>query len=394
MFHHSPSRRLLVCSLRDVVASRPTHASMCHQTCITVTNMATPAGLLLAGSARHSVLRIHVLCTALLLLTQAAAGGAAGGGATSQRPMGWLSGFTKDGREYWYHPDNPRDVRMQDAAPKVAPPAPPPQPKPPAPAKAPVEAVSATAQDENVLPAAQQAAPVPKGLLSGLLESFTGRGTKDTVRGTDPAAESANSGTFTGDRSASPRSAPTGPPRDRPPGHYDAFGNLKEIVPKHAVHEAVASSVACTDDTKSYVGGAMERKRRCVKKVRKAVQSGAPIDEPDPASGQTALMASVLGRHSIAVQALLEAGAVATLRHTKSGLTALDIAADKGYAEVVDAILQLKNTAHDQAALREAMVALSPADGLAPIHRACAGETRGHAEVRLASTPLVVHCIH
>jgi hypothetical protein len=233
-------------------------------------------------------------------------------------------------------------------------------------------------------------APGVKGLLSGLLESFSGRDTTGTVRAADSAAASAHSGSLTGARSVSPR-PPPGPPRDHPPGHYDAFGNLKEIVPKHAVHNAVATSAACTDDAKSYVGGVVEKQRRCVKKVRKAVQSGAPIDEPDPASGQTALMANVLGRHSTAVQALLEAGAVATLRDTKTGLTALDTAADKGYSEVVDAILQLKNTAHDHVSLREAMVALSPADGLAPIHRACAGETRGHAEVRLISAPLNVH---
>ena len=37
---------------------------------------------------------------------------------------GWLSGCTKDGREYWYHPDNPRNVRMKSAV----------QPSPPPPA--------------------------------------------------------------------------------------------------------------------------------------------------------------------------------------------------------------------------------------------------------------------
>ena len=54
----------------------------------------------------------QTLVLAIVLLVSG--GYSPGAHADSQRPPGWLSGFTKDGREYWYHPDNPRDVRMKD----------------------------------------------------------------------------------------------------------------------------------------------------------------------------------------------------------------------------------------------------------------------------------------
>lgn len=334
---------------------------------------APPPGLL-GGPMRWPpskwlALAICVDIAAVVLVVEAQAAG--------QRPPGWLSGFTKDGREYWYHPDNPSDVRMQGTAPapKTAPAtAPPPQ----------------SAQAAPGLTTHGGAAP-QRGLGQGQLESrpaSTGRDTKQPGQGAGSAAETASPGAAAaGGRRASaqppaPGSPPQAPP-DPPPGHYDAFGNLKEIVAKHAVHEAVATSAACVDNAKSYVGGVAERYRRCVKKVRKALQDGASIDEPEPASGHAALMANVLSRHPIAVQALLEEGAAATLRHAKTGHTALDVAADKGYADVVEVMLQLESAAKDRAGLREAMVALAPVDGLAPIHRACAGETHGHAEVRL-----------
>ena len=309
-------------------------------------------------------LAICVDIAAVVLLVEAQAEG--------QRPPGWLSGFTKDGREYWYHPDNPTDVRMQGAA--------------PAPKTAPATALPLqSAQAVPGLTTKGGAAP-QKGLGQGQLESrpaSTGRDTKQPGQGAGSTAETSPGAA--GGRRASPQPPPPGPPAppDPPPGHYDAFGNLKEVVAKHAVHEAVAKSAACTDHAKSYVGGVAERYRRCVKKVRKALQAGASIDEPDPQSGHTALMANVLSRHPIAVQALLEEGAAATLRQAKTGHSALDVAADKGYSDVVEVMLQLESAAKDRAGLREAMVALAPVDGLAPIHRACTGETRGHAEVRL-----------
>jgi hypothetical protein len=176
---------------------------------------------------------------------------------------------------------------------------------------------------------------------------------------------------------AAPKSqpAPASPPGP-PAGHFDAFGNLKELTPKHAVYEAVTTAEACTDISKTYVGGEAERHRRCVKKIRKAVQSGASINHADPSTtgGQTPLMASVIGRRPVAVKALLEMGAGADVRQADTGLTALDTAAKLGYSDVVAAMM-LTTTMVDVA------TAIAPVDGLAPIHRACVGEDRGHAEV-------------
>lgn len=305
--------------------------------------------------------------------------------ADNQRPPGWLSGFTKDGREYWYHPDNPRDVRMRDVVTTKRAPAADASATAQVPPQSSQSKLSVTgtaarsvangktgtatqdhqqtiraAEDVPTLSPPQPKPSPPPGLLAGLLESlpsFPGSGSETALQERKPAAPKKNGA---------------------PPGHYDAFGNLKDVVPKHAVHEAVTTSDACTDQAKTYVGGVAERYRRCIKKVRKAMQSGAAVDAPHPSSGETPLLASVVGRHPTAIQALLETGAAVDLRHAETGLSALDIAAHQGYADVVEAMLQLKSTA----AMRDAMVALAPVDGLAPIHRACRGETRGHAEVR------------
>ena len=68
------------------------------------------------------VLDLRALCGALVLLLLLVLPHHAVSGEESeeQRPVGWVSGFTKDGREYWYHPDNPRDVRTKPPLKKKA----------------------------------------------------------------------------------------------------------------------------------------------------------------------------------------------------------------------------------------------------------------------------------
>ena len=142
----------------------------------------------------------------------------------------------------------------------------------------------------------------------------------------------------------------------------------EEIPPVHEVFNIIKE--ACHSETE-YVGGPSEGKRRCTKKIRRAVQRGSKVDQPGP-DGATPLMSAVLARKPLGVAALLELGA--ELLRDAEGHTPLDVAAELGHVDVVSAMLTEHKTAHDPQEL-------SPIDGLAPIHRAAAGETEGHALV-------------
>ena len=71
--------------------------------------------------------------------------------------------------------------------------------------------------------------------------------------------------------------------------HFDAAA-WKESPDLPPVHEAVTQSCPTT----VYVGGSAEGRRRCAKKIRKALQNGGKIDEQGPYHPGAAIRLAVL----------------------------------------------------------------------------------------------------
>ena len=104
--------------------------------------------------------------------------------------------------------------------------------------------------------------------------------------------------------------------------------------------------------------------------VREAIKDGARLDDQDPGSGQTPLMASCLGGHAPLVRALLKAGADGFIGE-RENYTCLDGAGFQGRADVAALVLEhysdrFPTTPHK--------------DGYHPIHRACWGREDRHAQ--------------
>ena len=121
---------------------------------------------------------------------------------------------------------------------------------------------------------------------------------------------------------------------------------------------AVYSIVTQSCPKTVYVGGSAEGRRRCAKKIRKAIREGADINELGP-SGQTALMAAVLQDKPLAVEALIELGADLEIRETDlcPGCSPMDGAANMGNVELVTILLAAGAKTSELAT-----------DGYAPIH--------------------------
>merc|ERR1712187_902519 len=93
------------------------------------------------------------------------------------------------------------------------------------------------------------------------------------------------------------------------------------------------------------------------------------LNSPEPGSGQTPLMASVLAGADKSVKFLLEKGADATIGE-KDGYTPFHGAGFQGRAEVAKHLLAHKLDPSDR-----------HSDGSTPLHRACWGREKRHTDM-------------